>query len=69
MSFKSFTAEKKSNKLKLNIARTVDLEKNTYWDQWKSKAFCIYIVQFDSNENVLKIGNVKPILQVRAKVF
>ena len=27
MSFKSFTAEKKSNKLKLNIARTVDLEK------------------------------------------
>ena len=50
MSFKSFTAEKKSNKLKLNIARTVDLEKNTYWDQWKSKAFCIYIVQFDSNE-------------------
>ena len=50
MSFKSFTAEKKSNKLKLNIARTVDLEKKTYWDQWKSKAFCIYIVQFDSNE-------------------
>ena len=33
MSFKSFTAEKKSNKLKLNIARTVDLEKNTYYYQ------------------------------------